>query len=154
MFLTKRYLNYMLTTLAIIVLSFAMIETGEAKFDENTIQGMWTFEEGEGKTVTDLSENGSDGEFVGDVKWAKAKFGGGIELSGVEAQNYVRIGTKGDSDSLAALNFKDAKVSRSMHGYLQRHHPMENVLYQINRIYLVLLESGAVRNRIYRDESR
>ena len=40
---------------------------------------------------------------------AKAKFGGGIEFSGVDAQNHVRIGTKGDADSLAALNFKDSK---------------------------------------------
>ncbi|MCY4553994.1 MAG: hypothetical protein OXC79_09995, partial [Candidatus Poribacteria bacterium] len=109
MFLAKRYLNYMLTISTIIALSFAMLLTSDAKIDKNTIQGMWTFEEGKGETVTDLSGNGSDGIFVGDVKWAKAKFGGGIEFSGVDAQNHVRIGTKGDADSLAALNFKDSK---------------------------------------------
>ena len=109
MFLTKRYLNYMLTTFAIIVLSFAMIETSEAKFAASTIQGMWTFEEGKGDTVKDLSGNGSDGIFVGDVKWAEAKFGGGIEFSGEVAQNYVRIGKEGEPATLAALNFKDSK---------------------------------------------
>ena len=107
--MAKRYLNYILTTFTIIALSFAMIKTCEAQFAPNTIQGMWTFEEGTGKTVKDLSGNGNDGVFVGDVKWADAKFGGGIELSGVEAQNHVLIGTKGDPDSLASLNFKDSK---------------------------------------------
>ncbi len=109
MFLTKRYLNYMLTIFAIIVLSFAMIETSEAKFAADTIQGMWTFEEGKGKTVKDLSGKGSDGVFVGDIKWVDAKFGGGIEFSGEVAQNYVRIGKENEPATLAALNFKDSK---------------------------------------------
>ena len=117
MFLVKRYPNYMLTISAIMVLSFATILTGDARIDKRTIQGMWTFEEGKGETVTDLSGNGSDGIFVGDVKWAEGKFGGGIAFSGVDAQNHVRIGTKGDPDSLAALNFKDSK-GFSIHAWI------------------------------------
>ncbi|MDE0314812.1 MAG: LamG domain-containing protein [Candidatus Poribacteria bacterium] len=109
MLLKKGYLIYLLTVFAIIVLSLAIIETGEARFAADTIQGMWTFEEGEGKTVKDLSGKGSDGVFVGDVKWAEAKFGGGIEFSGEVAQNYVRIGKEGEPATLAALNFKDSK---------------------------------------------
>lgn len=109
MLLKKGYLIYLLTTFAIILLSLAIIETGEARFAADTIQGMWTFEEGQGKTVKDLSGNGSDGVFVGDVKWADAKFGGGIEFSGEVAQNYVRIGKEGEPATLAALNFKDSK---------------------------------------------
>ena len=124
MFLAKRYLNYMLTTSTIIALSFAMILTGDAKIDKNTIQGMWTFEEGKGETVTDLSGNGSDGIFVGDIKWAEGKFGGGIEFSGVDAQNHVRIGTKGDPDSLAALNFKDSE-GFSIHAWVYATAPPE-----------------------------
>ncbi|MDE0481318.1 MAG: LamG domain-containing protein [Candidatus Poribacteria bacterium] len=109
MLLKKGYLIYLLTVFAIIVLSLAIIETAEARFAADTIQGMWTFEEGQGKTVKDLSGNGSDGVFVGDVKWAEAKFGGGIEFSGEVAQNYVRIGKEGEPATLAALNFKDSK---------------------------------------------
>ena len=105
MFFAKRYLDDILTISTAIALSFAVIVTGDAKIDEDMIQGMWTFEEGTGETVTDLSGNGSDGIFVGDIKWVKAKFGGGIEFSGVEAQNHVRIGAKGDADSLAAPEF-------------------------------------------------
>ena len=65
----------MLTISLIIVVSSAMIASSEAKIDKDTIQGMWTFEEGKGETVTDLSGNGSDGIFVGDVKWQKPNSG-------------------------------------------------------------------------------
>ncbi len=106
MFLVKRYLHYLLTSFTIIVLSLAILGICEAKLDEATIQGMWTFEEGKGETVTDLSENGSDGEFVGDLKWAKGKFGGGLEFNG--QNTWVIIGTQNDADSLAALDFKDS----------------------------------------------
>ena len=109
MFSAKRYLNYMLTVNTIIALSLAMIVTGDAKIDKDIIQGMWIFEEGTGETVTDLSGNGSDGVFVGDVKWAEGKFGGGIEFSGEVAQNHIRIGQEGEPETLAALNFKDSE---------------------------------------------
>ena len=79
---------YKFIPIAIMILSIVMIPTSEAKFAADTIQGMWTFEEGKGDTVKDLSGNGSDGVFVGDVKWTEAKFGGGIEFSGVDAQNH------------------------------------------------------------------
>ncbi len=117
MFLPKRYMNYVFITFAIIMLSFTMIQIGEARFAADTIQGMWTFEEGQGKTVKDLSGNGSDGVFVGDVKWADAKFGGGIELTGEVAQNHVRIGNEGEPDTLAALNFKDSE-GFSIHAWI------------------------------------
>ena len=109
MFLEKQHLNYIITISTIIALNFAVIGTGDAKIDQDMIQGMWTFEEGAGETVKDLSGNGSDGVFVGDIKWVKAKFGGGIEFSGVAAQNHVRIGKTRGADSLAALNCKDSE---------------------------------------------
>lgn len=93
-----------------------------AVLDEDTIQGMWTFEEGKGNTVTDLSGNGSDGAFVGDINWAKAKFGDGLEFSGVAARNFVEIGTKGDADSLAALDFK-ASEGFSIHAWVYANEP-------------------------------
>ena len=103
--------------IAITMLCIVLIPTSEARFAADTIQGMWTFEEGQGKTVKDLSGNGSDGVITGDLKWVDAKFGGGIEFSGVDAQNHVRIGTKGNADSLAALNFKDSK-GFSIHAWI------------------------------------
>ena len=117
MFLAKRYLNYVLIVNTIIALSLAIIVTGDAKIDKDIIQGMWIFEEGTGETVTDLSGNGSDGVFVGDVKWAEGKFGGGIEFSGEVAQNHIRIGEEGEPATLAALNFKDS-AGFSIHAWV------------------------------------
>ena len=117
MIMAKQYLNYMLIIILLLLLNFSMILTGNAKVNGNTIQGMWTFEEGEGEVVTDLSGKGSDGIFVGNIKWVEAKFGGGIEFSGEEAQNYVRIGREGEPDTLAALNFKDS-AGFSIHAWV------------------------------------
>ena len=107
MLLAKRYLNYTFTAIVVIALSFAMITLSHAAFDEEDIAGMWTFEEGKGKVVKDLSGNDTDGEFVGDLKWAEGKFGGGLEFNGKDT--WVKLGTKGEEKTLAALDFKDSK---------------------------------------------
>ena len=112
-----KLVKYASIPLVVMMLSIVLISTSDARFAPGTIQGMWTFEEGNGDTVKDLSGNGSDGIITGDLKWVDAKFGGGIEFSGVDAQNHVRIGTKGDADSLAALNFKDSK-GFSVHAWI------------------------------------
>ena len=91
--------------LSVLLTAIWYVNVTDAKLDESTIAGMWTFEEGKGETVTDLSENGSDGVFVGDLKWVDGKFGGGLEFNG--ANTWVKIGTKGDADSLAALDVKE-----------------------------------------------
>lgn len=93
--------------LSLLLAAMWYVNVADAKLDEKTIAGMWTFEEGKGEEVKDLSGNGSDGVFVGDLKWAKGKFGGGLEFNG--ADTWVKIGTKGDADSLAALDFKESK---------------------------------------------
>lgn len=116
MFLLKMA-KYAAIPIVLIMLSTVFIPTSDARFAADTIQGMWTFEEGRGDTVKDLSGNGSDGEFVGDVKWTEAKFGGGIEFTGAVAQNYVRIGKEGDAATLAALNFKDSE-GFSIHAWI------------------------------------
>ena len=107
MFLVKGYLNYTFAAIAAFTFSLVMITASDAAFDEKDIAGMWTFEEGKGKVVKDLSGNGTDGEFVGDLKWAKGKFGGGLEFNG--ADTWVKLGTKGEDKTLAALDFKDSK---------------------------------------------
>ena len=107
MLLVKWYLNYTLTAIIAMALSFAMMATSHAAFDEGDIAGMWTFEEGKGKEVKDLSGNDTHGEFVGDLKWAKGKFGGGLEFNG--ADTWVKLGTKGEDKTLAALDFKESK---------------------------------------------
>lgn len=107
MLLAKCYLNYTFIAILVIALSFVVMATSHAAFDEGDIAGMWTFEEGKGKEVKDLSGNDTHGEFVGDLKWAKGKFGGGLEFNG--ADTWVKLGTKGEDKTLAALDFKDSK---------------------------------------------
>ena len=107
MFLYKCYAKLTLTALTLILISFAVITVpSDAKIDEATIVGMWTFEEGKGNTVGDSSQNDSEGVFVGDLKWVKGKFGGGLEFNG---DTWVKIGEQGNADSLAALDFKAAE---------------------------------------------
>ncbi len=107
MFSTRHYLGYILAAIVVIAFSFLVVSVSDAQLDEDTIAGMWTFEEGKGKTVTDLSGNGTDGEFVGDLKWVDAKFGGGLEFDG--ADTWVKLGTKGEDKTLAALDFKESE---------------------------------------------
>lgn len=108
--------------LSLLLTAILYVNTVDAKLDEATIAGMWTFEEGKGEEVKDLSGNGSDGVFVGDIKWAKAKFGDGLQFSGAAARNFVQIGTKGDADSLAALDFKEAE-GFSIHAWVWAEEP-------------------------------
>lgn len=61
-----------------------------AKFDTNAIVGMWLFDEGSGKTVKDSSDNGHDGEIIGDVEWVKGKFDNALEFPGTDG-NYVTV---------------------------------------------------------------
>ena len=77
-----------LCILSLLLTFIGYVNVSDAKLDESTIAGMWTFEEGKGDTVEDLSGNGSDGTFVGDIKWAKGQFGNGIEFSGAAAQKF------------------------------------------------------------------
>lgn len=49
----------------------------------------WTFDEGAGKTVKDMTGNGHDGKFVGDPKWVTGKFGKALEFDG--SSNYVEV---------------------------------------------------------------
>ncbi len=96
-----------LCILSLLLIAICYVNTTDAKLDESTIAGMWTFEDGQGETVTDESGNGSDGTFVGDLKWVDGKFGGGLEFNGTNT--WVKIGTKGDADSLAALDFSQSE---------------------------------------------
>lgn len=103
----KSALNCALAAIAVITLCLGIATVGSANLDEKTIAGMWTFEEGKGKVVADLSGNETDGEFVGDLKWAKGKFGGGLEFNGQDT--WVKLGTKGEEKTLTALDFKESE---------------------------------------------
>ncbi len=57
-----------------------VLQSSYAAIDPNTIVGVWTFEEGEGEEVRDISGNGNDGMFLGNPKWVDGKFGTALDF--------------------------------------------------------------------------
>ena len=55
-----------------------------AELDPATIAGLWLFDEGNGDVAHDSSDNGNDGEFVGDLGWVDGMFGTALEFNGVD----------------------------------------------------------------------
>lgn len=53
-----------------------------AAIDPETIVGIWLFDEGEGDVAMDSSENGNDGNFMGEPEWVDGKFGMALEFDG------------------------------------------------------------------------
>jgi sialidase-1 len=59
----------------------------DAEVDEALVVYL-PFDDGAGNAAKDVTVNGNDGKFVGNIKWVAGKFDGGIELDG---QSYVDI---------------------------------------------------------------
>ena len=66
----------------------------EAKIDPKTIVGIWFFDEGQGDTAKDISENGNHAKLVG-AKWTDGKRGKGVEFDGT---NHVKIAASKSTD--------------------------------------------------------
>ena len=66
--------------IALFCLGFAI--SGNAKIDEETILGIWLFDEDIDKTVKDASGNGHDGQVFGKPKVVDGKFGKALSFSG------------------------------------------------------------------------
>lgn len=73
-----------LTMLSISLMIVSLILTGQspALIDEKSIAGIWLLDDGTGKAAVDSSENGNDGELIGDPKWVAGKFGKALEFDG------------------------------------------------------------------------
>lgn len=56
---------------------------------EDGLVAYWSFDEGAGKTATDATGNGHDGEFAGAPKWVAGKFGTALEFDGVD--DHVKV---------------------------------------------------------------
>ena len=66
------------------------VKHSAAEIDPTTAVGVWLFNETDGDTASDSSENGNDGTLEGDPKWVPAgKFGNALELDG--AGDYVSV---------------------------------------------------------------
>jgi len=67
---------------SVFVFSLMFVSYSNAKVDPKTCFLAWTFNEGSGTTVKDMSGNGNDGTFVKDVKWVDGKNGKGVQFDG------------------------------------------------------------------------
>ncbi len=100
---TKSFYNLLHLLIAITVVT--LIHTGihtEAAVDKHTV-AVWLFEEGAGKVVKDASGNGHDGEFAGNPKWVKGKFGTGLEFPG-DTDGYIVV------DSTKKLEIEEISI--------------------------------------------
>lgn len=55
------------------------------------VEAIWLFDEGKGETVEDLSGNGHDGEFRGELKYVEGKFGTALEFGGPEEKEWIEM---------------------------------------------------------------
>lgn len=62
----------------------------------SSLVALWTFDEGVGEVLKDVSGNGHDGRLVGNPKWVKGKYGGALEFNGTS--DYVEIPDADDLD--------------------------------------------------------
>ena len=81
----------MLRKLFIVVLGVAIIflMTGPSYAFKENIVAAWTFEEGSGNVVGDVSGNGNDGELMGGADWVDGKFGKALDFDG--STGYVLV---------------------------------------------------------------
>ncbi len=67
-----------------VILCLGFTVSGNTKIDEDTILGIWLFDEDINKGVKDASENGHDGQVVGKPKVVDGKFGKALSFSGAD----------------------------------------------------------------------
>ena len=70
-----------------IVISIGLSIPAFAAINPEDVIGLWTFDEGDGDIAKDSSENGRDGEIVGNAEWVDGKYGQAIEFTG----GFVRV---------------------------------------------------------------
>ena len=86
---TKTFYGIVCLVLTLGVTILIGIQRVDAAVDKHTV-AVWLFEDGNGRIVRDASGNGHDGNFKGNPKWVKAKFGTGLEFPG-DAGGYVVV---------------------------------------------------------------
>ena len=75
-----------------VVISLMFVGLSYGKFDEDSIMGMWLFDDGKGDRAKDSSGNQNDGTLKSGPKWVDGKFGGALEFNG--ASTYVDCGNE------------------------------------------------------------
>ncbi|HGE69944.1 TPA: LamG domain-containing protein [Candidatus Poribacteria bacterium] len=98
----------------IIMVTVIFVGFSHSAIKKDAIIGIWLLDDAKGDTAKDSSGNGRDGKANGTIKWAKGKFGGGIEFVGSESINipHEEIFDFGDKRSFSVVvwfNFSTAQ---------------------------------------------
>ncbi len=98
----------MLRRLFVTILGVLMffLTTGPGYAFKDNIVAAWTFEEGSGKVVGDVSGNNNDGELMGGPKWVDGKFGKALEFDG--SSNHIEVPF---GESMGVLNTGDFTIA-------------------------------------------
>ncbi|MFC1712503.1 LamG domain-containing protein [Candidatus Poribacteria bacterium] len=93
-----------------LVVIYSIFAVRVGAIDQETVVGLWLFDEGKGDTAGDSSENGNDGSVV-QSNWVDGKFGDAIEFTGagyVEVPASDSLNSIGDEITIAAwIKFTD-----------------------------------------------
>lgn len=86
----------LITIASMLIIFWNLPSISQADLPLDKLALYFSFEEGKGGTVTDLSPNGNNGEFQGKsgggVKWVNnGKYGGAVEFHGVD--NFILVKT-------------------------------------------------------------
>ena len=84
----KRELFVAFALASLFMLGVAGISQSYAQKDESVV-GLWLFDEGKGKVASDSSGNRNDGEILGGPKWVEGKFDMALRFDGVD--DFVKI---------------------------------------------------------------
>ena len=133
-----------------IVLSLMFASLSSAKIDEESIIGMWLFNEGKGDVVSDSSGNGNDGALMNDPKWVDGKFGKALSFDGVDDYVDTELNTDDLSSPMTIslwMNAAQIKKSPLVSGY-------NNANPNVNRWDIQLNRDGAGKIRWVEHEGR
>ena len=141
-----------LTVLCIsfIVISLMLAGVSNAEIDEESIIGMWLFDDNKGDTAKDSSGNGNDGKLMGDPKWVEGKFGKALSFDGVDDYVDTELNTNDFSSPITIslfLNAAQIKKSPLVSGY-------NNANPNVNRWDIQLNRDGAGKIRWVEHEGR
>lgn len=105
--------------LALLTVCFLVLPS-QAALNPDNIMGMWLFDEGNGNTAKDSSQNGNDGKINGGAKWVDGQFGKAIQFNGsdvwVEVPHSDSVSfEKGTSFSIT-VHYKGIEVAGSLVG--------------------------------------
>ncbi len=80
--------------------------TGLSHAFRDDIAAAWTFDEGSGNAIHDVSGNSNDGELAGGADWVDGKFGGALHFDG--SSGYIEVPFDGSMNLLNAGDFTTA----------------------------------------------